>query len=107
MSPILEITDDQFETEVLQAEGLVLAYFWAPWCGPCRLVAPSVQKMAETYDEKLKVVKIEVDPNPETVAKYKVEGIPVLLVFREGEVLEKSNGAIGKQRLEEMITNHL
>jgi thioredoxin 1 len=107
MSAVLEITDSQFEAEVVQADQPVLAYFWAPWCGPCRLVAPSVASLAAAYGDRLKVVKLEIDPNPETVGQYKVEAVPALMLFHKGEVVDRVEGAVGKQRIEQMITSHL
>ena len=74
MSTVAEITDAQFDSEVFETQGFVLAYFWASWCGPCRLVSPSINAMAQNYGDRLKVVKLEVDPNPDAVAKCKVEG---------------------------------
>lgn len=103
MSSVISITDNEFETEVLKAEKPVLVYFWASWCGPCRLVSPSVDWAANTYTDRLKVVKMEVDPNPGTVKQYRVEGVPALLLFKEGEVAQSHEGAIGKQKLEGMI----
>ena len=104
---VVELSDTEFEPEVLQAEGTVLAYFWAPWCGPCRLVSPSVTWAADTYGDRLKVVKMEVDPNPEAVKHCKVEGVPALVLFRDGQVLESLEGAIGKQQLTTLLETHL
>jgi thioredoxin 1 len=107
MEKALEITDSQFESEVLQAEGPVLVDFWATWCGPCRLIAPLMDWAAQTYGDRLKVVKMEVDPNPATVAQYKVEGIPTLMLVRDGEVIERTEGAISKPKLEAFLSHHL
>lgn len=106
-SSVLVISDAQFETEVLQSEGLVLSYFWASWCGPCRLMSPVMDKLAQQYGDRLKIVKMEIDPNPDTVATYKVEGVPAMLLFRGGALLESLEGAISKQKLESVIDNHL
>ena len=103
MSSVISITDNEFETEVLQADQPVLVYFWASWCGPCRLVSPSVDWAAKTYGDRLKVIKMEVDPNPATVKQYRVEGVPKLFLFKDGEVIESYEGAIGKQKLESML----
>jgi len=103
LSSAISITDNEFETEVLKAEKPVLVYFWASWCGPCRLVSPSMDWAATTYSDRLKVVKMEVDPNPITVKQYRVEGVPALLLFQGGEVAQSHEGAIGKQKLEGMI----
>ncbi len=107
MSIVLEITDPQFDTEVFDTETPVLVYFWASWCGPCRLVSPSIKKIADTYGDRLKVVKLEVDPNPEARSKCKVEGVPALRLYKDKELLVSHEGAIGKQQLEEMLEQHL
>lgn len=100
MSSVISITDSEFETEVLKAEQPVLVYLWASWCGPCRLVSPSVAGIADNYGDRLKVVKMEVDPNPETVKQYHIEGVPALLLFKKGEVVKSHEGAISKAKLE-------
>lgn len=107
MGNAISITDSEFETEVLKAEQPVLVYLWASWCGPCRLVSPSVDWVADTYSDRLKVLKMEVDPNPDTVKKYQVEGVPTLLVFKNGEIAQSHEGAISKQKLVSLIDNHL
>jgi len=104
---VMTITDSEFETEVLKAEQPVLVYLWASWCGPCRLVAPSVEWAAHTYSDRLKVIKMEVDPNPETVKKYHVEGVPALLLFKKGEVAQFHEGAMSKAKLESLIEAQL
>lgn len=103
MSSVITITDNEFETEVLKAEKLVLVYFWASWCGPCRLVSPSVDWAAQTYGDRLKVIKMEVDPNPITVKQYRVEGVPALRLFKDGEEIQSHEGAITKQKLESLL----
>ncbi|MGD1809123.1 thioredoxin family protein [Dapis sp. BLCC M126] len=106
-SNVIVITDSEFEAEVLKSEKPVLAYFWATWCGPCKLVAPSVEKVATEYSDRLKVVKMEVDPNPETVKLYKVEGLPALRLFRNEELLISHEGSITQKKLVEMLEAHL
>lgn len=103
MSSIITITDAEFETEVLKSERPVLVYFWASWCGPCRLVSPTVNWVADNYSDRLKVVKMEVDPNPNAVSQYKVEGVPALRLFKEQEVIQSHEGAITKQGLQTML----
>ncbi|MEY2976782.1 MAG: thioredoxin [Prochlorotrichaceae cyanobacterium] len=107
MSSVQNLSDQDFNAVVLQAEGLVLVDFWAPWCGPCRLIAPLMDWAAETYGDRLKVCKIEVDPNPSTMTEYKIEGIPTLILFRNGEILDRIEGAVAKPKIEAMLTPHL
>ncbi|WP_013323475.1 thioredoxin family protein [Gloeothece verrucosa] len=107
MSSVIKITDALFEQEVFNSEQPVLVYFWASWCGPCRLVSPSIDWIAETYGDRLKVVKLEVDPNPDARSKCKVEGVPAIRLFKDKELLESSEGAINKQQLKTLIDNHL
>jgi thioredoxin 1 len=102
-----DITDSQFETEVLQSDQTVLVDFWAPWCGPCRLIAPLMDWAAQTYGDRLKVLKLEVDPNPETVSRYQVQGIPTLILFRAGEIIARTEGALNKDRLKDLLDAHL
>lgn len=103
MTKVIEINDSQFKNEVIDQDNTVLAYFWASWCGPCRLVSPSINWVAENYSDRLKVVKLEVDASPETVAQLKVEGVPALRIFKQGELISSYEGAIGKEKLKEFI----
>lgn len=103
MSKVIEISDSQFKNEVINENQTVLAYFWASWCGPCRLVSPSINWASENYSDRLKVVKLEVDASPETVANCKVEGVPALRIFKQGEMISSHEGAIGKDKLKEFI----
>lgn len=104
---VIKITDAEFEEQVSQSSGNILVYFWASWCGPCRLVSPSIDWLADTYKERLKVVKLEIDPNPESVAKCKVEGVPALRLFKNQQLVVDHEGAIGKQQLQNLIEPHL
>ncbi len=104
---VIVISDEKFETEVLQAEQPVLAYFWAPWCGPCKLVSPSIDWIAAHYSDRLKVVKMEIDPNPATVKQYKVEGVPALRLFKNSELVMSHEGAITKQKLTVLLDANL
>ncbi len=105
---VVTISDSQFETEVLQAEDpLVLVYLWASWCGPCRLVSPTIEWAATEFSDRLKVVKMEVDPNPATVAAYRVEGVPALRLFQHGALIESLEGAITKSNLGTLLTTYL
>ena len=99
MSKEIEFTDANFETEVLKADKPVLVDFWAPWCGPCRMVAPIVAEISSEYDGKLKVGKLNTDDNHGVAARYGIMSIPTLLIFKNGEVVEKVVGAAPKQAL--------
>ena len=98
-----EIKDADFDKEVLKATLPVLVDFWAPWCGPCRMVSPVVDKLGEKYAGKIKVVKLNVDDNPETAQKYRVMSIPTLMFFKSGEVADTVVGAVPEARLQSKI----
>ncbi|MBW4554528.1 MAG: thioredoxin [Trichormus sp. ATA11-4-KO1] len=104
---VITITDGEFETEVLQAEQPVLVYFWASWCGPCQLMSPLINLVATKYSDRLKVVKIEVDPNPITVKQYQVEGVPALRLVQGEELIVSTEGVIGKEKLLDLLDTHL
>ncbi|MEB3293313.1 MAG: thioredoxin family protein [Synechococcales bacterium] len=107
MSSLRIISDAEFDAEVLQAEQPVMVYFWASWCGPCRLMAPLVEKIADSYVDHIKVVKMEVDPNPNSVGQCHVEGVPAFRFFQKGELCGQSEGAIPASKLEELVKTHL
>jgi len=86
------ITDDSFDQDVLKATGPVLVDFWATWCGPCKMIAPVLDELAEEYAGKLKICKMDVDANPGTAPKFNVKGIPTLILFKNGEVAGKKSG---------------
>jgi len=95
----LTITDDNFQQEVLEAEGKVLVDFWAPWCGPCRMMGPVIDEIAAEHEASLKVGKLNVDENPDTAAKYQVMSIPTLILFENGKVVNKMVGFRPKEDL--------
>jgi thioredoxin 1 len=97
---VTEVTDDNFQAEVLEAETPVLVDFWAPWCGPCRMVAPVVEEIAKERADALKVVKLNVDENQQTAIAYDVMSIPTLILFSGGQVAKKVIGAYPKRKLE-------
>jgi thioredoxin 1 len=105
MADVTNVSDDNFDAEVLKSELPVLLDLWAEWCGPCKAIAPTVEALASEYDGKLKVVKLNVDDNPKTPANYNVRGIPNLILFKGGEVQEQIVGAVPKAKLEEAIKN--
>lgn len=107
MTSAIAIKDPEFETEVLQANQPVLVYFWASWCGPCRLMSPSIDWAAQEYKSRLKVVKMEVDPNQATVKQYQVEGVPALRLFKGTQLLAASEGVIAKPKLISFLDEHL
>jgi len=104
---VITITDAEFETEVLKAEQPVLVYFWASWCGPCQLMSPVINAAATTYSDRLKIVKMEADPNPVAIKQYQVEGLPALRLIRGEKVLESTEGVISKNKLLSLLDQHL
>ena len=97
------LSEDNFEKEVLQSEIPVLVGFWATWCGPCRMLAPTIAKIAEEQEGKIKVGKIDVDEEPELSVQYGIASIPTLMVFKNGEVVNKSIGVIPKAAIEALL----
>ncbi|BDA44164.1 Thioredoxin X, chloroplastic [Coccomyxa sp. Obi] len=100
--------EDTFEKEVLQADVPVLVDFWATWCGPCKLIAPLLKTIEQEYGDSLKIVKVEADPCPNLMEKYKVYGLPTLMLFKDGEVIEGSlqEGAIDRKKLIAYLERH-
>lgn len=104
---VVQVLDGTFEQEVLKSEKLVLVDFWAEWCGPCKMIAPILNEIAGTYQEKLKTVKMDVDKNQSTPTKYGVRGIPTLILFQNGEVIASHVGALSKSQLISFLEPHL
>jgi thioredoxin 1 len=98
MKPV-EITDENFENEVINSDKPVLIDFWAVWCGPCKMIAPIVEELAEEYDGKVKVGKLDVDSNQQTSIKYGVRSIPTLLIFKDGKLADTIIGAVPKNNI--------
>jgi thioredoxin 1 len=98
------VSDDTFDQEVLQAEGPVVVDFWAEWCGPCKLIAPLLEELANELEGQVKIVKLNVDENPNVAGKYGIRGIPTLLIFKNGQVAASQVGAQPKNRLKAWIT---
>ncbi len=99
MASVQQVTDETFQAEVLQETLPVLIDFWAPWCGPCRAIAPVVEELASEYDGRLRILKMNVDDNPKTPAQFGVRGIPNLILFKGGQVKEQIVGAVPKGQL--------
>ena len=104
---VIHATDADFDTAVLQSAEPVLVDFWAPWCGPCKMIAPALDELAEAYAGRAKVVKVDVDQNQQTAMKYHVRSIPMLLVFKDGQVQGTQVGAVGKPQLAALIDKAL
>lgn len=100
---LIQVTDAGFESDVVKSEKPVVLDFWAPWCGPCRMMEPVLKELAEEYGDKIVVGKLNVDENPATAQKYDILSIPTLLIFNEGEVAKKLVGAMPKKRLLEEL----
>jgi len=104
---VSEVSDQSFETEVLNASIPVMVDFWASWCAPCRMLAPVVETVAEQYNGRVRVLKMNIDDNPATPGKYNIRSIPTLLLFKEGEVKEQIMGNTSPGTITKMLDNHL
>lgn len=107
MSNVVQVSDADFEAQVLKSDVPVLLDFWAPWCGPCRMVAPVLDELSTEYEGKVKIVKMNVDENMDTSAKYGVRSIPTLLLFKNGEVVAQQVGALPHSQMAEFINKAL
>jgi len=105
--PIIHVTDDSFEQDVLQSSDPVLVDYWADWCGPCKMIAPVLDEIAAEYNGKVRVAKFNIDDNPDTPPRYGIRGIPTLMLFREGEVQATKVGAVSKSQLTAFIDSNL
>ncbi|MCX7038696.1 MAG: thioredoxin [Spirochaetes bacterium] len=103
MADEIAITKSNFETEVMKSTIPVVADFWAEWCGPCRMIGPVLKELAQVYKEKIKVVKINVDQEPDLAAKFNIQSIPTLLFVKNGQVVKQQIGAVPRQLLEKII----
>jgi thioredoxin 1 len=104
---IVHITDDSFEQEVLQSSNPVLVDYWADWCGPCKMIAPVLDEIADEYEGKIRIAKLNIDENPNTPPRYGIRGIPTLMLFKDGEVEATKVGAVSKSQLTAFIDSNL
>jgi thioredoxin 1 len=104
---LVHVSDDNFEQEVIKSEKPVLVDFWAPWCGPCRAIGPVVEDLAEVYKDRVKVAKLNIDDNPKTAIVYGVMSIPTIVLFKNGNALDKVVGLVHKDRLEDLMKKGL
>lgn len=107
MGDVKAVTKESWDAEILQVKGLVIVDFWAEWCGPCRMVAPVVNELAKEYGERVKIMKLNTDENPEVAGRYQIMGIPTLLFFKEGKLVDKLVGALSKAQYKDKVENLL
>jgi len=104
---IVQLADDTFENEVLKADVPVLVDYWAEWCGPCKMIAPVLDEIADEYGDRLKIAKLNIDDNPDTPPAYGIRGIPTLMLFKDGEVEATKVGAVSKSQLTAFIDSNI
>ena len=104
---IINATDASFDTDVVNSDGLVLVDFWAAWCGPCKAIAPALEELAEDYQGRVKIVKVDVDANPQSAARFGIRSIPTLFVFKNGERVETVVGGRPKSEFAALLDKHL
>ena len=107
MSPVIEITDNSFQKDVLDSDIPVLVDFWAPWCGPCKMLAPTLEEISQENDGKIKIVKINVENNQETAAKFEIKSIPTMIIFNKGELKNQIVGSLPKEQIKKAILEEI
>ena len=107
MSDINHVSDDTFESEVLNSDIPVLVDYWAEWCGPCKVIAPVLEEIASEYDGKMKICKLDIDENEDTPPKYGIRGIPTLMLFKDGAVEATKVGALSKSQLTAFLDSNI
>jgi thioredoxin 1 len=106
-SNVLTFTDANFQAEVLDSDQPVLVDFWAPWCGPCKMIAPAIDALATDFQGKVRVGKLNTDDNPQTASAYNVSAIPTVLLFKQGQIVDKFVGVVQKDKLSNSLNSHL
>ena len=104
---ILEFTDGNFQSEVIEADQPVLVDFWAPWCGPCKMLAPTIEELASDYDGRARVGKMNTDENPQTATTHQISAIPTVMLFKGGEIVERFVGITPKEKFSKALDSHL
>lgn len=107
MSGVTSVTLDSWDKEVIQSSGVVMADFWATWCAPCKMVAPAVEELAKEYEGKVKFVKVNTDENPDLASRYNIRGIPTLMFFKNGQMVDQLVGAVPKTQLKTKLNSLL
>ena len=104
---VAEFTDQNFQSEVLDSNSPVLVDFWAPWCGPCRMLAPTIEELAGEYGSKVRIGKVNTDENPQVATNHRINAIPTVMLFKDGQVVERFVGVTPKEKFEAAINSHL
>ena len=104
---VLEFTDGNFQSDVIDSDQPVLVDFWAPWCGPCKLLAPTIEELASDYDGRARIGKMNTDENPQTATTHQISAIPTVMLFKGGEIVERFVGVTPKEKFSEALDSHL
>ena len=106
MGSVAEVTDEQFDNDVVKNQTPTLVDFWAPWCGPCKAIAPTVEELAGTFRGKVNVRKMNIDDHPKAAGRYGIRAIPTLILFKGGQAVDQITGAVSKSKIEDMMRKH-